>query len=381
MPTPSRRTFLLSGVALPAAGRQANRKPAAVPIRYRTLGATGLKATELGFGSEAVSDVTVFERAIDAGINFFDTARPYEAGNSERALGVALRGKRQRVILSSRSYADDAKEVALDLDRSLATLETDHVDIWYLGNKNRREQVTDEMLEVQRAGQKAGKFRFRGFSTHRIGAMLDFVLEQKFDVVQIPYSYALGTRRDPFKMDAANLETALDRLKAARIGVVAMKVMAGGYRTPRIQEKNEDLFARPGVHAAAIRWALRDDRVQTTSVRMSDADQLAENLAAMSGRYTERDGKLLAAYTDAITPLFCRMCGACDGQCPQGMPVSDIVRYVTYAEAYGRYEAGAAGFARNAGAIRCGECAECAIRCPNRVRVRERMERARQLFC
>jgi uncharacterized protein len=380
MPSASRRTFLLSGVAFSAA-RQAKPQPAAVPLRYRTLGRTGLKATELGFGTEAVSDVTVIERAIDAGINFYDTARPYEAGNSERALGVAMRGKRDRVIVSSRSYSDDARQVALEIDESLQTLGTDHVDIWYLGNKNRREQVSDEMLEIQRAGQKAGKFRFRGLSTHRPGHMLDFILEQKFDVVQIPYSFALGTRRDPFKMDAANLDTALDRMKAAGIGVVAMKVMAGGYRSPRIQEQNLDLYERPGVHAAAIRWALRDDRVQTTSVRMNDADQLYENLEAMSGSYSGADAKLLAAYTDAIKPYFCRMCGACDGRCPLGMPVSDVVRYVMYAEAYGRFEFGLAGFRRDVGKIRCGECAECAVRCLNGVRVRERMERARRLFC
>lgn len=377
-PESSRRMFLLSGLALPAARKP---KAQAAPLRYRVLGKTGLKVTELGFGSEAVSDVTVFERALDAGINFFDTARSYQAGNMERVLGAALRGRRQQVVLASRSYAEDARQMAAELDNSLKELGTDCLDIWYIGNKGRREQITDGMLELQRSAQKAGKMRFRGFSTHRIGALLDFVLEQKFDVVQIPYSFAIGTRRDPFNHESANLDTALDRLKEAGIGVVAMKVMAGGYRGGAANDRNADIHARPGAHAAAIRWALRDDRVQTTSVRMTDHDQLEENLRAMAGPYSKHDAKLLAAYTDSITPRLCRMCGACDGRCPKGMPVSDVVRSVMYAEGYGDFEMGRAAFERSAGAVRCGECRQCLVECPNGVRVRERMERARQLFC
>src|SRR5262249_18314572 len=123
----SRRAFLLSAAALPAAAQQKPGKPAPAPVRHRILGKTGLKVTELGFGSEAVSDISVFERALDAGINFFDTARGYQGGNAEQALGAALRGKRDRAILSTRSYAGNARQIALDLDASLKALGTDHV--------------------------------------------------------------------------------------------------------------------------------------------------------------------------------------------------------------------------------------------------------------
>src|SRR5215471_3056106 len=111
------------------------------------LGKTGLRVTELGFGSEAVSDITVFERAVDAGLNFFDTARSYQRGNAEQALGAALRGKRDRVVLCTRSYAHNAREISLDLDASLKALGTDHVDIWYLGQKDSPDQITPAMLE------------------------------------------------------------------------------------------------------------------------------------------------------------------------------------------------------------------------------------------
>ncbi len=377
----SRRAFLLAGAAIPGAAQPRSSRPPGIPLRYRVLGGTGLKVTELGFGSEAVSDVSVFERALDAGINFFDTARPYQGGNAEQVLGAALRGKRNQVILCTRSYANNARQAALDLDISLKALGTDHVDIWYLGQKDRPDEVAGDMLEAQRAAQKAGKIRFRGISTHRIDAMVEFIVKEKFDAVQIPYSFAIGTRRDPFKMEATNLDASLSQLKAANIGVVGMKVMAGGYRQVRIEEKNVDIHARPGSHVAAIRWALRNDRVQTTSVRMTDTDQLLENLQAMSGQYSEADGRLLAAYTDTIRPVLCRMCGACDGKCPYGTRVSGIVRSVMYAEAYGNYEQGLAAFRRSAGTGRCSECAECRVGCPNGVAIAERMRRAERLFC
>jgi predicted aldo/keto reductase-like oxidoreductase len=379
---PSRRAFLLSGTALSAVAQTKSGKQPSPTVRHRTLGRTGLKVTELGFGSEAVSDVTVFERALDAGINFFDTARSYQGGNAEQALGAALRGKRNQVILCTRSYADNARQAALDLDTSLKALGTDHVDIWYLGQKDKPADVKPDMLEAQFAAQKAGKIRFRGLSSHRPAVMADFIVEHKFDVVQIPYNFAIGTRRDPFNMDATNLDATLERFKKAGVGVVAMKVMAGGYRGAiKIDEKNVDIHARAGSRIAAIRWALRNDRVHTTSVRMMDMDQLEENLQAMSGNFSASDARLLAAYTDSVRPVLCRMCGACDGQCPQGTPVGDVVRAVMYAEAYGSYEAGLATFRRAAGALHCGDCAACTVKCPNGVGVEERMRRARQLFC
>jgi predicted aldo/keto reductase-like oxidoreductase len=236
------------------------------------------------------------------------------------------------------------------------------------------------MLELQRAAQKAGKIRFRGVSSHRPAAIADLAIRQKFDVIQIPYNFAIGTRRDPFNMDARNLDSTLNRFKEAGIGVVAMKVMAGGYRGVRIDEKNLDIHGRSGSRIAAIRWALRNDRVQTTSVRMMDMDQLEENLKAMSGDFSGEDARLLASYTDAVRPVLCRMCGACDGQCRYGTQVGDVVRAIMYAESYGSYEAGIETFRRSA-AVHCGECGQCTVSCPNGVRVEERMRRAQELFC
>jgi aryl-alcohol dehydrogenase-like predicted oxidoreductase len=370
----SRRTFLLTGAAVSAAAQTKITATPAASVRYRMLGKTGLKVTELGFGSEAVSDITVFERAVDAGLNFFDTARSCQGGNAEQALGAALRGKRDRVVLCTRSYADNDCQISLDLDASLPALGTDHVDIWYLGQKDSPRQITLEMLAAQRAAQKAGKTRFRGLSSHRPAAVAEFAIREKFDDSD---SLQLRHRQAARSVQDGRDESRLGPrpLQGGGIGVVAMKVITGGYRQLKIDEKNVDIHARPGSRIAAIRWALRKDRVQTTSVRMTDAAQLEENLRAMSGEYSQSDERLLAAYTDSVRPVLCRMCGACDGQCPQGTPVADVVRAVMYAEGYGQFNMGATAFRRRVQSLACSECSTCAVACPNAVGVAERMRR------
>jgi uncharacterized protein len=84
-----------------------------------------------------------------------------------------------------------------------------------------------------------------------------------------------------------------------------------------------------------------------------------------------------------IRPLYCSSCGTCSGQCPQGIPVSDVLRYLSYSEGYGEYQLGREHFlALPAGIreVRCSDCSNCSIRCPNGVRVAERLRLAQEIF-
>ena len=104
---PSRRTFLQAGLALPAAGLISSRgaelfSSSPAGLVYRTLGKTGLKVTAVGCAAGAVPDPDILARALDLGINYFDTARIYGQGKSEQILGKALQGKRDKIILASK---------------------------------------------------------------------------------------------------------------------------------------------------------------------------------------------------------------------------------------------------------------------------------------
>lgn len=86
---------------------------------------------------------------------------------------------------------------------------------------------------------------------------------------------------------------------------------------------------------------------------------------------------------EEIRPFYCRMCYRCTGQCPKGAAVPETIRYLSYADFYGQFALGREHFAMlpdEARSIRCGECESCAVKCPNGVRVAERMIRAQELF-
>jgi predicted aldo/keto reductase-like oxidoreductase len=116
---------------------------------------------------------------------------------------------------------------------------------------------------------------------------------------------------------------------------------------------------------------------------MTDHDQLQENLRAMSEPYTEHDETLLSEQLALIGPIYCRMCGTCNGVCVKGVPVPDMLRFLTYVEGYGQFAMARERFLElpdHVRSIRCADCAACSVDCPNGVRVRERVGRAQELF-
>jgi len=111
--------------------------------------------------------------------------------------------------------------------------------------------------------------------------------------------------------------------------------------------------------------------------------QFEENLRAMAEPYSEKDEKLLAQQLARIAPIYCRMCGSCTGVCERGVPVPDMLRFLSYAEGYGQFAMARERFLElpaRVRAIRCTDCVSCSVDCPNGVRVRERVSRVQELF-
>ena len=172
---------------------------------------------------------------------------------------------------------------------------------------------------------------------------------------------------------------------------MVMKSMAGGIervgRGDRLygadQGSLKKVLAAKGGPLAAIKWVLKNQSVDTTIVCMTDQDQLDENVRAMSEPYSNQDDQLLQSLLAYISPVYCRMCGACKGVCDKGVPVPDLLRYVSYAEGYGQFAMAREHFLElpeHVRAIRCSDCAACSVDCPNGVRVRDRVMRAQELF-
>lgn len=375
----SRRKFLQAGLALPAAGLVSNNSlssllPMAPPggLSYRTLGKTGLKVTSVGCAAGSYPDQEILARALNLGINYYDTARIYGQGKSEQELGRAIKGKRDKIVLASKTYSNTKETILNDLETSLKTLGTDYLDVYHQHSRHKPEEITDEMIETMELVKQQGKARFIGVSTHDPNAMVDFILDVgKFDVVQTTYSFAIGA---PFR------DAAIQKLHDAGIGVIAMKVIIATATPGPIPEKNT-LTNEAGL--AALKWVLRNPAISTTVPFQEEISEVEINFRAMSEEFTAQDEKILFVKNEEIRDRYCRMCFRCEGKCPKGVPVADELRMLAYYDFAGDFNRARENFwqlPRQIRSIQCHECDSCVIRCPNGVRVHDRLVRAQEIL-
>jgi predicted aldo/keto reductase-like oxidoreductase len=374
----SRRRFLKAGLTLPAAGivlttgiKSMSQEPPRVV--YRTLGKTGLQVSGVGYGIGFVPVPEVVSRALDMGINYFDTARVY--GDSEKIFSEIIKGRdRNRIIIASKSSSRRKADILNDLDTSLKTLATDYVDIWHLHGRDTPASIPDEALEAMQECKKSGKARFVGISCHDPNGIVDFLLETKtFDVMQTTYSFPIGG----FYRDRA-----IKKAHDGGIGVIAMKVVVAltGFNLTRVDNPPARTGEGP---LAGIKWVLNNPAIGTTVPFMKTIPELEMNFRAMSEPYTPSDEKMLYVMNEKIRPSYCRMCYQCSDKCPQGLPVTDMLRFLAYHDYCGNYHQARMSFMelpKEIRDVRCTDCSEGAIKCPNGVHVQARLIRAQELL-
>ena len=381
---PSRRQFLQAGMALPAAGlvssaglesafQEASKVQEPPKVVYRTLGKTDLKPSGVGFGIGYVPKTDVVARSLDMGINYFDTARDYK--DSEKIFSGVIKGRqRNKIIIATKSPSYRKEQILADLDTSLKELGTDYLDIWHLHARDTPASIPDGALEAMQIAKQSGKARYLGFSCHKPYAMVDFIIKTKvFDVMQMTYSYPIGGRLR---------NQAVDRLREAGIGVIAMKVVVA------VTGLNlKDFSGKPRLSGegplAGIKWVLTNPGIGTTVPHMETIAELEMNFRAMSEPYTAADEQLLYTLNEQIRPDYCRMCYECEGKWPKGLPVADMLRFLAYHDFCGNYHQAAMSFrglAKEVRDVHCKDCSECSIRCPNGVHVQDRLIRAQELL-
>ncbi len=231
----SRRRFLAHSAAagVTLAGHRAFADERPMPMR--TLGQTklsvslvGLGGYQLGRGNNTDAQAAkIADRALDLGINYFDTAPSY--GESERRLGLALkRGKkRDRVILATKTQRFDRDGARRELATSLKRLQTDRIDIWQFHALRAREQTEQILgkngaLAAARDALKAGHVRFVGITGHFDPAVFVHALKKfSFDTLLIPLN-PIDPHHKSFEASA------LPFANKKNTGVIAMKVFCSG---------------------------------------------------------------------------------------------------------------------------------------------------------
>ena len=381
----SRRDFLKAGLAgttsalLMGAGltEAVQRHPASEPFVfpkpvYRTLGRTGLKITVVGFGAMLTPEAEVIRFAFEHGVNYVDTARKYMDGRNEEIVGKALKGWRDKVYVATKTLpASNSKEdITRDVETSLKTLQTDHIDVIQLHNLMDKERAfIPETREALVRLREQGKVRFFGVTTHKNQPeVLKAITEDPesfFDTALVAYN---------FKSDKSTVE-AIARASQAKIGIVAMKTQAGGYATAELGSISP--------HQAALKWALQNTNITAAIPGMKDMAELREDIAVMGTSFTYADERILRRYGAAIEPRYCHLCGKCEASCPEGVEISTINRSLMYAEGYNSPELARATYREippAASASACSECPGCAARCVNGLAIAAKMQQARKLL-
>ena len=164
--------------------------------RYVPLGRTGMKVSDISFGSSRSSDPALVRYAFERGVNYFDSAESYQGGASEEAIGAALHDVRDRVFITSKTQAGARAKrgrMMRALEGSLKRLRTDYVDVYFNHAVNDVDRMrNEEWHEFTEEAKKQGKIRFRGMSGHggRLVPCLEYALEQDLvDVILVAYNF------------------------------------------------------------------------------------------------------------------------------------------------------------------------------------------------
>ena len=348
--------------------------------RYVTLGTTDIKMSDISFGSSRLGsdEENLVRHALDLGVNYFDTAESYSWGESETTIGKALRGKRDKVYIASKTHAgpSDKKESMMrSLEQSLQKLQTDYVDVYFNHAVNDVDRMSNpEWSEFVALAKKQGKIRYSGMSGHagNLIQCLDYCTENSVvDVYLIAYNfgqdpafYQRFTRGFDFIARFPKLPLALARAKAKGIGVIAMKTLMGArLNDMRPYEKGGATFSQ-----AAFRWVLSNPNVDSLIISMTSKDNITEFVGASGWKkVSRREVPILKKYARLNGTSYCRhACNDCEGACPENVPIADVLRTRMYATDYEDVRFAKAEYSMlGAGASACLTCSHqsCAGSC------------------
>jgi len=353
-------------------------------MERQLLGRTGLEVTRIGLGGIKFGlidqDVAIelVNVAIDRGINLVDTARGYP--DSETRIGEALAGRRDQVILSSKSPVLAADEMRGDLEASLEALRTDFIDIYKIHNLRLPEDYDKATgpggaLEALEKARNEGLIGHIGISCHRYHDTLERAIQSgRFDVIMVAYNVLNDELMDEHIMPLA---------KSNNVGVLVMKPLAGGVLGAAPKSlKLQAGESKVGIISVkdAIRFVLANENVDCAVVGVTCVDELEEDVAAVdeAGRLSQEEISVMVEAAESFGRKFCRACGYCQ-PCPNGILIPIILRHLFYLKEYGlkTWAKGRYGMVE-VKADNCTRCDECVERCPYDLPIPDLLEEAHE---
>lgn len=266
-------------------------------MQYRTLGRTGERVSELGFGGtgvgmknylsdwdpdqQAEASIEAVARAVELGVNYFDTAPLYGRGLSEQLFGRALKPFRDQVFLATKVRESSADDVIRSVDQSLERLQTDCIDLVQYHGEWLSEDTLGDILKPggvlagMQAAQRQHKVRYIGFTSEGVtGAVSRLIETDVFDVMQIQYNLFFQHPCDPDKQQGVMYEA-----EARKMGIVLMRTFTGGVFQKWIPQAAPQHHDQIDFHRALLAFVLSNPLTDVALADMRRTDWVEANAA------------------------------------------------------------------------------------------------------
>lgn len=324
-------------------------------MRQIRLGRTGLIVSEVGFGGipiQRLSEqeaVTLVRRCLDLGITFLDTANGYST--SEERIGKAMAGRRDGLVLATKTGARDGAGVTKHLTLSLERLGVETIDLYQFHGVSSDEDYDKVLapagpLAVVREAQACGQVRHIGLTSHSMDIALRAVKSGHFETIMFPFNFITNEAAQEL------IPLAIER----DVGFIAMKPLAGGALDNATLaftylRRFPNILPIPGIERA---------------------EEIEEIIAVMEGPAEMRPGEQeeIERLQAELGTRFCRRCGYCQ-PCPEGVSIQllmimdSMIKRMPPADVF-------ADFTQLVEAAdACTDCGECEEKCPYGLPIRE----------
>lgn len=367
-------------------------------MQYTEFGKTGIKVSRLGFGCmrfpftevdgkkvfNEEESIRMMHRAMELGVNYFDTAPGYCDTISEIIVGKALKGRRDQVYLSTKypTEVGTGDDYEKKLEISLKKLDTDYIDFYHfwgisLDTWEKKLDTPDGPLARALKLRDQGVIRHISFSFHdKPENMMEIIRRGQGQLASVLCQYNL--------LDRAN-EDAIAFAHEQGLGVTIMGPVGGG-RLGAPSQVIQDLLPGKVQSSAemALRFVMNNPNVNIALSGMSSMEMVEENARVasdMSPLSAEENARVDAMLEEnrRLAELYCTGCNYCM-PCPKGLNIPEIFKMMNYHRVYGltdyakkTYAAIGSGNLKFQNAAACVGCGQCEKKCPQHLHIREQL--------
>lgn len=357
------------------------------------MGAMRLPETEDGQINEPEA-IDIIRSAIDAGVNYVDTAFGYHNGKSEGLVGKALKdGYREKVLLADKMpiwLAKDEDHMKEMFRTQLERLDTDCIDMYLVHNINKpnwKRVKKLNLLPFLEEMKAAGKIKHIGFSFHDSYELFEEVLDSyPWEFCQIQLNY----------MDK-DIQAGVKGLKLAAekgLGVIIMEPLKGGKLTtvipPTVQELWDSAPVKRTPAEWGFKWLANMPEVTLILSGMSSREQLQQNIATVSAAdlsvLSDEERELIDKVSDEYNRLIKYSCTGCEYclPCPQKLKIPDLIDTLNEWNIYGQNPATKMEYIEwvpeGRHASDCISCKACEKKCPQGLPIAQIMKETSEIF-